>query len=176
MIFGQRVTLAAATVPVFALRVCRLCVCAGSRPTSHVEVGGGRVAHALGVGGHALVLPLVRLLAVLDLQRSCKAKRGWRGGCSFKSAGEGSPQLAALCSRFNAEMFVCLAGFCSVAPASNKVCIHLRMCGRVDCATAQEEPAALRSPRRHTLQRVPKFETFFSFSQSLKMTFSTKLA
>lgn len=92
---------------------------AGSRPTSHVKVGGGRVAHALRVGGHALVLPLVGLLAVLDLQRSCKAKggvrgregEGDRGGCSFKIAGETSPQLAALCSHFNPEMFVCLAGF-----------------------------------------------------------------
>lgn len=72
-----------------------VCVFVGSRPTSHVEVGGGRVAHALRVGGHALVLPLVGLLAVLDLQRSCKAKGegvcvvvGEEGGREMRSGTE----------------------------------------------------------------------------------------
>lgn len=56
-----------------------VCVCVSvcfcvlpSCPTSDVQVCRRGVAHALRVGGHALVLPLVRLLAVLDLQRSCK--------------------------------------------------------------------------------------------------------
>lgn len=58
-----------------SLRVCSHVPRSG--PTSHVEVGGGRVAHALRVGGHTLVLSLVGLLAVLDLQRSCGTKVGW---------------------------------------------------------------------------------------------------
>lgn len=40
----------------------------GFLPTSHVKVSGGRVAHAFHVRRHALVLPLVGLLTVLDLQ------------------------------------------------------------------------------------------------------------
>lgn len=39
--------------------------------TSHVQVGGGGVASACGVGRHTLVLALVRLLAALDLQGTC---------------------------------------------------------------------------------------------------------
>lgn len=39
-----------------------------SLPTSHVEVGGGRVAGAVAVGSDALILPLVGLFAVLDLE------------------------------------------------------------------------------------------------------------
>lgn len=40
----------------------------GLLPTSHVKVSRGRVAHAFHIRRHALVLPLVSLLAVLDLQ------------------------------------------------------------------------------------------------------------
>lgn len=39
--------------------------------TSHIQVGRGRVACARGVGGHTLVLALVRLLAALNLQSTC---------------------------------------------------------------------------------------------------------
>lgn len=41
---------------------------AGLLPTSHIKVSRGRVAHAFHIRRHALVLPLVCLLAVLDLQ------------------------------------------------------------------------------------------------------------
>lgn len=37
-------------------------------PTSHIKVSRGRVAHAFHIRRHALVLPLVSLLAVLNLQ------------------------------------------------------------------------------------------------------------
>lgn len=40
----------------------------GLLPTSHIKVSRGRVAHAFHIRRHALVLPLVSLLAVLDLQ------------------------------------------------------------------------------------------------------------
>lgn len=67
-------------------RICDVVLCVRvfscSGPTSHVKVGGGGVAHALRVGGHALVLPLVGLLAVLDLQRSCGDKEA-DPQCSF---------------------------------------------------------------------------------------------
>lgn len=39
--------------------------------TSHIQVGGGRVASACRVGRHTLVLALVRLLAALNLQGTC---------------------------------------------------------------------------------------------------------
>lgn len=44
----------------------------GLLPTSHIKVSRGRVAHAFHVRRHTLVLPLVRLLAVLDLQGTWK--------------------------------------------------------------------------------------------------------
>lgn len=44
------------------------CSGTGFLPTSHVKVSGGRVADAFHVRRHALVLPLVCLLAVLNLQ------------------------------------------------------------------------------------------------------------
>lgn len=40
----------------------------GLLPTSHIKVSRGRVADAFHIRRHALVLPLVSLLAVLDLQ------------------------------------------------------------------------------------------------------------
>jgi len=40
--------------------------------TSHIQVGGGRVACACRVGCHTLVLALVRLLAALNLQCTCR--------------------------------------------------------------------------------------------------------
>ena len=54
-------------------------------PTSHIKVSRGRVAHAFHIRRHALVLPLVGLLAVLDLQGTWemttydkdKEGRGW---------------------------------------------------------------------------------------------------
>lgn len=49
-------------------------------PTSHVKVSRWRVAHACAVGRHTLVFALVRLLAVLDLQRSCGREKGPIGG------------------------------------------------------------------------------------------------
>lgn len=47
-----------------------LCPRSGARllPTSHIKVSRGRVAHAFHIRRHALVLPLVSLLAVLNLQ------------------------------------------------------------------------------------------------------------
>lgn len=65
-------------------------------PTSHVEVGGRRVAHAGTVGGHALIFALIRLLAALDLQGACGergeslASQGRPGGCW-----EGGPTVLA---------------------------------------------------------------------------------
>lgn len=65
-------------------------------PTSHVEVGGRRVAHAGAVGGHALVFALICLLAALDLQGACGergeslASQGRPGGCW-----EGGPTVLA---------------------------------------------------------------------------------
>ncbi len=56
---------------------------AGLLPTSHIKVSRGRVAHAFHIRRHALVLPLVCLLAVLNLQgtwemiTSNKDKKGW---------------------------------------------------------------------------------------------------
>lgn len=41
---------------------------AGLLPTSHIKISRGRVAHAFHIRRHALVLPLVSLLTVLDLQ------------------------------------------------------------------------------------------------------------
>lgn len=43
-------------------------------PTSHVEVGGGGVAHTSAVGGHTLVFALVGLLTALNLQGACGEK------------------------------------------------------------------------------------------------------
>lgn len=60
---------------------------AGLLPTSHIKVSRGRVAHAFHIRRHALVLPLVGLLAVLDLQgtwemttsdKDKKGGGGWR--------------------------------------------------------------------------------------------------
>lgn len=49
--------------------------------TSHIQVGGGRVACACRVGRHTLVLALVRLLAALNLQGTCgDMKTGFRPG------------------------------------------------------------------------------------------------
>lgn len=47
----------------------------GLLPTSHIKVSGGRVAHAFRVRRHALVLPLVGLLAVLDLQATWEKRQ-----------------------------------------------------------------------------------------------------
>lgn len=41
-------------------------------PTSHIQVGRGRVAHAFHVSRYTLVLPLISLLGVLDLQGPCE--------------------------------------------------------------------------------------------------------
>ena len=49
------------------MRRC-VCVCL----TSHVEISRGGVSRPCAVHGHALVLALIRFLAVFDLQRSCK--------------------------------------------------------------------------------------------------------
>lgn len=49
-------------------------------PTSHIKVSGGRVAHAFHIRRHALVLPLVGLLAVLDLQGTWGKVNIKRGG------------------------------------------------------------------------------------------------
>lgn len=59
--------------PFVCPHVCRAVSCSG--PTSHIKVCWGGIAHALGVVCHALVLPLVRLLAVFDLQCSCRWTR-----------------------------------------------------------------------------------------------------
>lgn len=61
-------------------------------PTSHVEVGGGRVAHPRTVGGHTLVFALVRLLAALDLQSPC-GERG-EGPASQGRPGRGPGGLS----------------------------------------------------------------------------------
>lgn len=57
----------------------------GLLPTSHVKVSRGRVAHAFHVRRHALVLPLVGLLAVLNLQgtwvnETVQRRQDGRGG------------------------------------------------------------------------------------------------
>lgn len=56
---------------------------AGLFPTSHIKVSRGRVAHAFHIRSHALILPLVGLLAVLNLQGT------WEMTTSKKTRREG---------------------------------------------------------------------------------------
>lgn len=75
-------------------------------PTSHVEVGGGGVAHTSVVGGHALIFALVGLLAALNLQSPCGEKGEMQPVRGGPGAGRRAPpeaQLAHLWSRLGPE-------------------------------------------------------------------------